>query len=533
LDEDEARDFVKLAVFAGGCTLEAAEAVCGTSVERLASLVDDNLLRRTSTVNGSRYAMLETIREYALERLQTTGDYETACRAHAEYYLALAEHDVGEIDQAERAALDRLERELDNFRASFAWALKNNSESALKLAAALRSHWFTGRQLEGREWLTAVLAKSHPPSHDLAALAGELARLHFFLGELEAAVRWVEQALELAESLELPDVLSDALNTKHLLLARAGRYDEALALLEQALVIAREHELDKPLLRALYNLSFQMTANDRQAEARQNDLEGLELARQRTDWWFELVFRFNLVWGHLLLGNWDAALRVVDEGQSRPLPSPHVLLGPLPWLHVQRGDIGEARRTLDAFEPSATGLQGGSVYSLGKAVVLRAEGLFEDALFSAEEVLARRGALAGRHGYVKLALIEAVEAAFALDDLDRVSELVGEWPPHSSDRTPFVDACCEQFGARLAARSGAPDAVEPALRRATAIFRELERPFYVAVALLEHGEWLVHQGRVNDAQPLLAGAEDTFQKLKARPWLDRCRSASQIGTWRP
>jgi hypothetical protein len=127
---------------------------------------------------------------------------------------------------------------------------------------------------------------------------------------------------------------------------------------------------------------------------------------------------------------------------------------------------------------------------------------------------------------VKLAFVEAVEAAFALDDLDRVAELLHEWELRSSElRTPFVEAHEQRFAARLAARRSEAQAVEPSFLRATEIFRELSMPFYVAVTLLEHGEWLAGDGRPEDSQPLLAEAHETFQRLKARPWADR---ASQV-----
>jgi predicted ATPase/DNA-binding SARP family transcriptional activator len=91
LDEDGLPDLMRLAVFAGGCTLAAAEAVGGTTVERLSSLIEHNLLRRTSTTIGSRYSMLETIREFALERLANSGETNEVQRRHAEYFLARAE----------------------------------------------------------------------------------------------------------------------------------------------------------------------------------------------------------------------------------------------------------------------------------------------------------------------------------------------------------------------------------------------------------------------------------------------------------
>jgi predicted ATPase len=118
LTPDAERLFAGLAVFAGGCTLEAAEEVCQTDVDSIAELVDKSLLRR----EGQRYFMLETIGEFARERLVESGDLEELRRRHAEYYLQLA-RSVGDLIRSPQAAalLDRLERDHDNLRAALAW----------------------------------------------------------------------------------------------------------------------------------------------------------------------------------------------------------------------------------------------------------------------------------------------------------------------------------------------------------------------------------------------------------------------------
>jgi predicted ATPase/DNA-binding SARP family transcriptional activator len=529
LDDLEMRDLMRLAVFAGGFTLEAAESACGTTVERLSSLLDHNLLRRTATAGGSRYSMLETIREYSLERLDRDGGAEGAQAAHAAFYRATAEQLAEQLDAGNSAAVGRFEMELDNFRAAFAWARQADDETATRLAIALNQFWRpSGHLLEGREWLAAMLDRTQSPSSDAAKLAAELARLHFFLGEAEAAAVRAEQALRLAEALGRPELICAALNVKYLLLSSEAP-DEALALLEKALEIARAHRIDSLVLRTLQSLSHQMTTRDRQVEARRIDLEGLELSRRRADRTFEQAFLANLVWGHVLLGDWDEALRVVEESETRQLARPYVVLGPIPWLHVQRGELDEARAALEALRPlfAFDEVQVRSGLDLIRAVVLRAQGQPEAALAAAEACLAARATLGWRHGFVKLGFIEAVEAAFVLDDLDRVAELLGEWEQRPLDRTPFVEAYREQFAARLAARRGDSDAVEPALLRATERFRELSRPFYVAVALLEHGEWLAGHGRCDDAEPLLAEAREIFQWLEARPWFDRAVAARE------
>jgi predicted ATPase/DNA-binding SARP family transcriptional activator len=524
LDEDELHDLLHLAVFSGGCTLEAAEAVVATTVGRLASLLDHSLLQQTVTTAGSSYSMLETIREYALERLETLGAGEDVRRAHAGYYVALAEQLEPDLERTESAALDQIENELDNFRVAFWWAHTADGELALGLAAALRRFWYLSNRLaEGCRWLAAALERPHPASREVAAVAAELGGIQATLGELGPAAVRVDQAVEMAEALDLPDVLSDALNSRAIVLLKTGREHEALPTLGRALAVARDGQVvGRQLLRSLYNLSFQLGVWDSAAEQMPINLEGLELARAHGDEYYEKDFIFNLVWLAMDLGDWDAALRqaAIDE----EVAPPPILLGPLSWLLVQRGELAEARRMLESMAPLALreGLQSRSLEAWSRAVVLRAEGRARDALDAADEILARRHVLGGRHSYVKLAFVEAVEAAFALDDLDRVKELLHEWDLRSSElRTPFVEAHEQRFAARLAAPRGEADAVEPSLLRATATFRELSMPFYVAIALLEHGEWLAEQGCGVDAEPLLAEACETFQRLKARPWLER------------
>jgi predicted ATPase/DNA-binding SARP family transcriptional activator len=530
LDSAERQLFARLAVFAGGCTVAAAERVCGGSLEQLESLVGKNLVQRRESSGVGRFSMLETIREYALEQLAAAEGLERTRRAHAEHYLDLARRGVEELDRAERATLDRVERELDNLRAAFVWAQESKPDAALRFAADLSGYWFVrGRLVEGRRWFDAVLERPRPGSRPLATVTAELARLCFFLGDLETATERADQALDLAETLELPDVLSEALTTKSLLAEKAGSYEESLSLLERALAIGREHNLGRPLLRSLSNLSAEMAARDRHVEARAIDLEGLELSRQRGDRHFEQFFLNNLVTRNSLLGDWATAIAAAQELQGPSLPGGFFGWPEgLPWLEVQRGLVEKARRSLEAHGQLAShdDMQARVTHAFVDAVILRAEGRQRKALTAAEKALAARYTLGVRDTTVKWAFVEAVETALALDDLDRVAELLGEFesfPP--SDQTPFLAAHHARFCALLAARRSEDSVVEPGLTRAATVFGELSMPFYVAVTLLEHGEWLAARGHPDHAEPLFAEARETFARLEARPWLERVEIA--------
>ena len=148
LREDEQRAFTRLAVFAGGCTVEAAVEVCHADLDTVAALIDKSLLRR----EGDRYFMLETIGEYALERLEESGEEEELRQRHAEYYLEQARSVEGLIRSPQAAgALDRLERDHGNLRVALRWVSDETPDRPLRLAMwglAARLHGFGDQALE-------------------------------------------------------------------------------------------------------------------------------------------------------------------------------------------------------------------------------------------------------------------------------------------------------------------------------------------------------------------------------------------------
>jgi predicted ATPase/serine/threonine protein kinase len=169
LEEDERKLLNRLSVFAGGCTLDAAEKVCAANrdlqidmLDRIAALVDKSLLIQQEQGDGeTRFRMLEVVRAYALEELEATGEAEMMRKLHAGYYLALAE----EAERAllgERAAwLNRLEAEHDNLLAALYWSTRHDTETALRLTASLQEFWLIrGHLTEGRKWSETVLERS-------------------------------------------------------------------------------------------------------------------------------------------------------------------------------------------------------------------------------------------------------------------------------------------------------------------------------------------------------------------------------------
>jgi hypothetical protein len=128
-----------------------------------------------------------------------------------------------------------------------------------------------------------------------------------------------------------------------------------------------------------------------------------------------------------------------------------------------------------------------------------------------------------------LAVVEAIDSAFELGDLAKVREFLGIIETlRPGELPPFLNAQGERFRASLAAAEGEAGAAEGGFSRAAAAFRALEMPFWLAVTVLEHGEWLIVQGRAEEAEPLLADAHEIFERLEATPWLERAGQAASV-----
>jgi predicted ATPase/class 3 adenylate cyclase/Tfp pilus assembly protein PilF len=255
LDEGEQLLFARLAVFSGGRTLEAIEAICDPegalpvdSFEGVSSLLDKSLLRQEEGPNGEpRFVMLETVHEFAREKLRQGAEAEEVKRTHAQYFLTLAEEAYPELkgpDQLEW--LERLEAEHDNMRAALSWALeRKEAEVALRLGGALWVFWSTrGYYSEGRRWLQEALAMDGRVSPEVRTMAlagvGELA---FDQGELDRAKEACEEGLALLEHEETREVSEAKLN----LLSSLGfvawhreEYEQAKQLFEEGLALSRQ-----------------------------------------------------------------------------------------------------------------------------------------------------------------------------------------------------------------------------------------------------------------------------------------------------
>jgi predicted ATPase/DNA-binding SARP family transcriptional activator len=219
LSEEEKALFRRLSVFAGGFTLEAAETVCASSVDRITSLLDKSLLREEEGDDEPRLGMLETIREYAAERLEESGEGGAIRRAHASFFMAFVEAAwSGEGESGplwgpeQKQAFDRLEREHDNLRAALNWSHGEPGEIETELrllASAWTLWWMRGYMSEGRRWLESALARDEPMGPRAAwARIGVLrgaGLLASFQGDSEGHGTRMEECLAQARAIQHPE----------------------------------------------------------------------------------------------------------------------------------------------------------------------------------------------------------------------------------------------------------------------------------------------------------------------------------------
>ena len=222
LEPQERRLFARLAAFRGGWTLESAEAVCGPGltldvVDGLSSLVDHSLVRQEQTSEGDvRFRMLETIHEFAAEKLAGSGELEVIRRRHAEHVRGLAEeaepHLAGE---GQTSWLERLEREHENLRAALDWAESaRDADTALRTAAAIWRFWQLSAHLaEGRVRLERILALPGAQARGSLRVRalGALGGLLYWQNDYQAMRRTYEEAVEIAREVGERRLLARAL----------------------------------------------------------------------------------------------------------------------------------------------------------------------------------------------------------------------------------------------------------------------------------------------------------------------------------
>jgi class 3 adenylate cyclase len=378
-----------------------------------------------------------------------------------------------------------------------------------------------GRPLEAVARLEAALGQlaGAEPDESVAVVAAELGRFLVLTNDYERAAPYLEQALGLAEGLRLDDVFAQAMTSKALLFILRNRLEESRILLEGAIEFALAHDLSSAASRALNNLAVVFESGDRYVDAVEASRRGIEIARRVGDRVAEANFLAGPISAAVMLGRWDDALDRAAETESLDLPIEYVenLLLPLGEVYCQRGELDRLRALLvgHASAGESDDLQSRTWYLLAQCALLRAEGRHAEALRTAQATIDAQGDLGITFLTVKLGYVEGMEAALAIADESKAREFLGVIENlRPGDRPPLLVAHAHRVRARL-------DDDEAGFEAATGDFRALEMTFYLAVTLLEHGEWLVAYDRVDEAEPLLAEAQEIFERLGARPWLKR------------
>ena len=412
LTDTERAMFDRLGIFAGGWTLEAAEAVCGPVVGgtdllvALGSLIDKNLVRRQSDGgDGTRFTMLESIRSFALERLGMSGDHAEVSVRHAEVYLLLAERaDREMVGPAQSVWMDRLAADLDNIRAAMSWAVATPGgvDIGLRFAGALSLFWFfLGQYREGLERLERLLevgSHASPAARAKALLAAGLlgmligdevgaklrleeglalsrelgdmsavARsldwlglLAFFRDEIDEPRRLLQESAENARAADDLWCLADALGTLSSILPLQGALAASDAASAEALEVARRAGDQQGVRMALFGRTLSAVRAGDLREALSLGDEGLAISRAIKDGWFISYFQWLRAVAALESGDLDTALSAADESLTiaRLIEGPLLIVCALDASAAvarTRGDDAAAAEGLEEAQQVAAG----------------------------------------------------------------------------------------------------------------------------------------------------------------------------------
>jgi class 3 adenylate cyclase/predicted ATPase len=371
---------------------------------------------------------------------------------------------------------------------------------------------------------------SGEPNETLATIAAQSGRMLFFTGKPDEGFQRNEEALALAERLMLPEVLSQAMNTKAVILAYRNRNEEALLLVQHALQLALDNDLHSSILRAYNNITAIATGLERFDFV-------LPLLDEAAEWSRKVGYRIGAVgfplargWIYTAVGRWDEVLAVIEDYERTTTQFDLHYLQDLLWavtIHARRGELDLAREAFErkAFMKDSEEIQARWSYQMFRAELASAEGQLQDVLDAAERMVGMKD-LFGVQALNSDALAHAVEAALSLSDIRRAARILGELEAlYPGEVVPSLRAQRERLRARVDAAKGQHEGVERRLQNAANEFRAIPMPFWLGVTLLEHAEWLSGQGRPEEAEPLLAEATSIFEGLRARPWLERANKA--------
>ncbi len=367
LDEGEKTLFARLAVFRGGRSLEAIEAICGHDLsidvlDGLASLVDKSLIQQKETPGGEpRFVMLETIHEYAWERLEDSDEAETMRRRHAEYFVELAERAEPELRLAEHYRWSqRLELELNNLRMVLEWSLgEGDATLGVRLAGALYLFWWAhGYHVEGHNWTQQLLERldETPATYHAKFLlsAGNIASLY----DLETAKRLLTRALDISR--RLGDKPFTGWTLIYLHLAMQSEPEAAMAIAEEGLALFRELDHKPGIAQALKSVSLVAAKMGEYDRAERAYEECLTICRQTDETRLICLVYQDLAYLALRKGDheraWEAARQAVHLAQK--MNNRLLISTSLPGVAGSLGLKGHSQRAARLLGASETALEG-------------------------------------------------------------------------------------------------------------------------------------------------------------------------------
>jgi predicted ATPase/DNA-binding CsgD family transcriptional regulator len=370
LSDDEKRLFARLSVFRGGRSLEAIEAVCGDDLpidplDGVESLLNKNMLRQQEGINGEpRFMMLETLQEYAGERLEASGEADAMRRRHAEYFVGLAERAEPHMRQAGFANWKpQLEIEHHNFLTALEWTLSGGDLSlGFRLVAALRDFWITSDHfVEAKHWTARACQQVYQAAPtERVKVHTAAAYIHFYCRNPDERA-WGKSLL--FDVIDTARGLDDKRVTAWVLLlmgaysiARPEEYEQSMAWAEDALVLFRQLE-DKPGMAQALNVVGELarTSNHLDLAKRANE-ECLELARATGEKRRECITLANLGGIANQQGNPEEAerliraslLKALDYNLDQYLTITNLI--PMAGIMASRGEVEQGVRLLGAAE---------------------------------------------------------------------------------------------------------------------------------------------------------------------------------------
>lgn len=401
LNEHEQRLFRRVAVFTGGCMLDAVEALAENPLDRvsivgeLGSLLDKSLLRQIDDPHGEpRFVMLELLREFGLEQLKSSGEHDQIRLWHAKFFLSLAEQAESKLESAEQLEwVNRMEQEHANLRAALQWTMRREeaAEICLRLASTLGLFWeVRGYFSEGRERLSAVLNTGASQEQTLARaqLLARAAELAYRQSDYPATISFAEESLEISRMIGDRRGAASALIKLGNAVTEAGDYQAASGYLEEALEIWRALDDRHGTARVLISLGWAALRSGDYPLAESRLEEALSISRELGDTrsiGFELSGLGEVA---LRQGDYHKATQLLEESLElrRQLGNKWgvgVSLGTLGWVAICEGDWERARERLrESLEVRhEIGDKGGSAWCFERlAEIVQAQGNHEKAV---------------------------------------------------------------------------------------------------------------------------------------------------------